>query len=56
MEQVIVTAPLGPETARPRGILDDDEEAERQRRELQRLQRERTADERLEELKRKFRS
>jgi len=57
MEQVVATSPPGEaEHQRTRSLLDDDEEAERQRRELQRLQRERTADERLEELKRKFRS
>ena len=57
MAQVVASrGPAGAEhTSRPT-LLDDDEENERQRRELQRLERERTADERLEELKRKLRS
>jgi hypothetical protein len=57
MEQVVANTPAD-EIRRPERhtLLDDDEEAERQRREFQRLQRERTADERLEELKRKLRS
>ena len=56
MEQAVATRePIGPEPSARHTLLDDDEETERQRRELQRLQRERAADERLEELKRKFR-
>lgn len=57
MEQVVASrGPAEPESRSPYTLLDDDEETERQRRELQRLQRERAADERLEELKRKLRS
>lgn len=56
MEQVVASrAAAEPRPAAHRTMLDDDEETERQRRELQRLQRERAADERLEELKRKLR-
>jgi hypothetical protein len=57
MEQVVASrGPAAPESSARHTLLDDDEETERQRRELQRMQRERTADERLEELKRKLRS
>lgn len=56
MEQVIASRPAEPQRSERYTLLDDDEETERQRREFQRLQRERNADERLEELKRKLRS
>jgi hypothetical protein len=57
MEQVVASqGPAQPRKSERYTLLDDDEESERQRRELQRMQRERAADERLEELKRKLRS
>jgi hypothetical protein len=57
MEQVVASqGPAQPQKSERYTLLDDDEETERQRRDLQRMQRERAADERLEELKRKLRS
>jgi len=57
MEQVVASrGEAEPASSGRHTLLDDDEETERQRRELQRMQRERAADERLEELKRKLRS
>lgn len=56
MEQAIAAQPQPAiDTSQLDRLLDDDEELDRQRRDLQRMQRERAADERLEELKRKMR-
>jgi hypothetical protein len=56
MEQAVAaadeSAPAGSSSA---SLLDDDDERDRERREFQRLQRERVAEERLEELKRRMR-
>jgi hypothetical protein len=56
MEQAVAaSAAAAPASSRPTSLLDDDEDRERERRELQRLQRERAAEEKLEELKRRMR-
>lgn len=56
MEQAVAAAPPPSAGSSDAGsLLDDDDERERERREFQRLQRERLADERLEELKRRMR-
>lgn len=56
MDQAIAAAPPPPAGARPSSsLLEDDEERERERRIYERLQRERTAEARLEELKKKMR-